>query len=633
MIHLRASGRKLRTALALLVTTSVLLGSLPSHLARAQEAIPADDPSFFVDTGYRIDRAVFFDFFQKRGGIRTFGFPISRDFQFLGCGVQFFQRLIMQQCDNQGVSTLNLLDPGLMPFTRISGSTFPGPDPALSAIAPRPDQPDFDTRAIDFVAGVAPDVFEGDQVNFFTTFLTTVTLEDAFPDGGGDPALVPLLNLELWGLPSSAPFRDPNNPNFVYQRFQRGIMHFDRTCACTQGLLLADYLKSIITGQNLPFDLAIEAQSSPLLRSILPGLAPLGTSYGAAFTPIAASSPTTGTNIFIFGHPNTTPRDLGLAIGAGFSWQKSLFRWRDIEGACKGCFNFAEADRVVQASNAAGLKIIARLDFQPGWTGVPETLNGPPLNFQDYWDFVFAFVSRYRLGSPMGQVQAIEIWNEPNLDREWGNGAISPQQAGDYVRLLTGAYNVAKAADPNVVVISAGLSPTGVTSGRAMDDVLYLQWLFDAGLKGGGNYDVLGAHANAQAPTVDAPLDSLPRFPHPSFYFRRVEQLRDVQVRNGDGDRQIWILEFGWTSNPIHPDFSWYAVSEDQKAVNDVAAYQFARQNWAPWIGVMTVWTFSDPSWTQDREEYWWAITNPDGSVRPAYTAIQAARASGALPR
>ena len=81
-----------------------------------------------------------------------------------------------------------------------------------------------------------------------------------------------------------------------------------------------------------------------------------------------------------------------------------------------------------------------------------------------------------------------------------------------------------------------------------------MQWMFDAGLKGGVNYDVLGAHGNTQAPVVDAVANppSLPAFGDASFYFRRIEQLRDVQVKNGDADRQIWLLEFGWTADKIH---------------------------------------------------------------------------------
>ena len=38
-------------------------------------------------------------------------------------------------------------------------------------------------------------------------------------------------------------------------------MHYDKTCDCTQGLLLADYLKSLPTGTNLPPDRAAQARA------------------------------------------------------------------------------------------------------------------------------------------------------------------------------------------------------------------------------------------------------------------------------------------------------------------------------------------------------------------------------------
>jgi hypothetical protein len=359
---------------------------------------------------------------------------------------------------------------------------------------------------------------------------------------------------------------------------------------------------------------------------------PLATDYGAAFTPPAAPSPDYGVSTFIFGEPDTAPRDLGLADAAQFRWQKSLFKWRQIEGACRGCYDWSEADTVVRDSAQAGIRVIARLDFQPGWSGVPETTNGPPLDFQDYFDFVHAFVDRYRLGSPIGQVQAIEIWNEPNITREWGDQPIDQHSATDYVRLLSGGYDAAKSADPNVVVITAGLSPTGVTNANSADDLQYLQWMYAAGLKGGVNYDVLGVNANTQAPCVACELDSLPAFPHPSFYFRRVEQLRQTQVDNGDAGHEIWFLEFGWTTDQVNPAYAWFAVGPDAQAANIVQAYQFALQHWEPWIGVMSLWTLADPNWRNDREEYWWAITNPNGTVRPAYTAVQSGRLSGQLP-
>ena len=53
-----------------------------------------------------------------------------------------------------------------------------------------------------------------------------------------------------------------------------------------------------------------------------------------------------------------------------------------------------KADRVVKASAANGIKIIARIDFQPDWARKDLAKNGPPDNYQDYADFVAAFASR-----------------------------------------------------------------------------------------------------------------------------------------------------------------------------------------------------------------------------------------------
>src|SRR5262249_7651851 len=114
------------------------------------------------------------------------------------------------------------------------------------------------------------DNWKGMPVNFFKTYTSTVTYQDAFPNGDGPADLVPLLNIEIWGAPISAPFFDPTNAGFVYQRFQRGIMHYSDACHCTQGLLLADFFKSILTGENLPPDLEGQASGSPFYRQYDP---------------------------------------------------------------------------------------------------------------------------------------------------------------------------------------------------------------------------------------------------------------------------------------------------------------------------------------------------------------------------
>jgi hypothetical protein len=46
----------------------------------------------------------------------------------------------------------------------------------------------------------------------------------------------------------------------------------------------------------------------------------------------------------------------------------------------------------------------------------------------------------------------------------------------------------------------------------------------------------------------------------------------------------------------------------------------------------MFVWNLPDPTWTADNEQLYWSITETDGTPRPAYTMIQAARMDGTLP-
>ena len=218
----------------------------------------AHDNRYFSQTGFRIDNDTVWNYFNRRGGVATFGYPVSRTFLLQGFTVQFFQRRIVQLDPSGNARLLNVLDSGLMPYSSFNGATLPGIDSGLVASVPNPSDA---AGTLSFVKAHAPDSFQGLSVNFYQTFLNTVQASVAFPNGG-DPSLLPGFNLEMWGVPTSGVLVDPNNHNFVYLRFQRGIMHFDAGCNCTQGILLADYLKSILTGQNLPADVDQESQGS-----------------------------------------------------------------------------------------------------------------------------------------------------------------------------------------------------------------------------------------------------------------------------------------------------------------------------------------------------------------------------------
>ena len=123
----------------------------------------------------------------------------------------------------------------------------------------------------------------------------------------------------------------------------------------------------------------------------------------------------------------------------------------------------------------------------------------------------------YVAGLAAHGADAIEIWNEENLDREWPAGQINPAL---YVHLLAKAYNAIKAAHPSTLVISGAPSPTGAEGAFGLDHV----WNDDhyyAGMAAAGaaNYaDCIGAHYNEG---IVGPYQSSgdPRDNYPTRYF------------------------------------------------------------------------------------------------------------------
>ena len=318
------------------------------------------------------------------------------------------------------------------------------------------------------------------------------------------------------------------------------------------------------------------------------------------------------------------PRDLQLLQEMGFGWAKQAFAWRDIEGNAKGEYDWYRPDRIVEQANEANINLLVRLDHQPLWSvedlvDKPITQNQPPINNQDFGDFCFAIASRYQ-----GKIAAYQVWNEPNLSREWGEQSPSPVE---YTELLRVCYEGIKAADPEAIVVSAGLAPTGDQPPLAMPDDEFLQGMYDAGA---ANYfDALGLNAPGyKAPPTIPPEEGLnPEWGgHRWNVFRHVEDMREMMVANGDSDKQVVILETGWIlAQDLHPSYTWHGVTEAEQAEYLVGAYQFARENWQPWIGPIFTIYMADINWTpEEHEQYWWSIVLPDGTPRLAYLALKA---------
>ncbi len=363
--------------------------------------------------------------------------------------------------------------------------------------------------------------------------------------------------------------------------------------------------------------LAACASASPTPAPPTPTLAPYtGPLDSAPITGPQFESVTYGIQAFLWWDPTARPFDLEMIRLMNFSHVKQIFGWNDIQPG-PDTWDWTGADDVVAEVAYRGLRLVARLDHPPAWAIVDPAsrADGVPFNVEAYAAFCGALADRYR-----GQIAGYQVWNEPNLQREWAGH--TPDAAG-YITLLRACYTAIKAADPDAIVISAGLAPTDTEPPTAVPDEEYLQQMFDAGLSDA--YDVLGLHAPGYLnPPEMSPDEAVEAGYRRWMAFRHVEDMRRIMIANGDANRQIAVLEFGWTIDPgIHPDYAWFAVDEPTQAAYLVRAYRYAVENWRPWVGLMSMIYIAAPDWDEQDEEYWWAITTPgygaDYGVRQAY--------------
>ena len=220
----------------------------------------------------------------------------------------------------------------------------------------------------------------------------------------------------------------------------------------------------------------------------------------------------------------------GLMAAAGMNWVKFQHKWGESD-------NPNDLAGRINSAHAAGFKVLLSI---PGQNTYPESIN-----FDAYVQFLAGVAA---LGP-----DAIEVWNEMNIDFEWPAGQIDP---ASYVNnMLAPAYNAIKGTNPNVMVISGAPAPTGFDNGtNAWADNRYMSGMLAAG---GGNYaDCIGAHYNAGA-TSPSLASGHPAGGHYSWYL-----LPTLNVYAQLG-KPVCFTELGYLSGEdyggVPERFSWAA--------------------------------------------------------------------------
>jgi hypothetical protein len=241
----------------------------------------------------------------------------------------------------------------------------------------------------------------------------------------------------------------------------------------------------------------------------------------------------------------------------------------------------------------------------------------------DYYPLYAEFVRRVAEFQP----DAIQVWNEMNLDREWPQGQIDPRM---YVDLLRPAYAAIKSVDPSIRVITGAPAPTGAEGAFGLDRV----WNDDRyylGMANAGAADVsdcIGIHYN-EGIIAPSQQGGDPRGNYPTYYFPLMLQRAAWPFRNIE--TSFCFSELGYLSpegyGALPSGFAWAAntsIQEQAEWLRD--AIQAAAQAQNMQIDLIIIWNLDFSNFEEDPQAGY-AIFRADGAC-PACEAIRSLRAA-----
>ena len=265
---------------------------------------------------------------------------------------------------------------------------------------------------------------------------------------------------------------------------------------------------------------------------------------------------------------------------AGMKWIRcgagcTALDWGAIEKE-RGVFDWQAADAEVRGIIAEGASPLPILGYSPKWASSGPDGNYPPADLRDWSDFVYRMVYRYK-----GKIKYWEVWNEPDIG--FWKGTIE-----QYSDLLKSAYVAAKRADPDCKIVFGGTAGVNLP----FTERVY---------QNGGKYyfDVMAVHPYQWGDTFD------------DEWF--VSQLRDLHLlmqKWGDGHKEIWLTELGWSTGDK-------GITEEVQA--RLLAQALITSQCMPEANVTKTFWFCIKDWGGPS----YGLLGDDGSRKPAFEAYK----------
>jgi uncharacterized protein YraI len=351
-----------------------------------------------------------------------------------------------------------------------------------------------------------------------------------------------------------------------------------------------------------PFTLGAPAGAAPAAPAEAAPAAPAeGAAPAAPAAPpppaVNAAPPPRGFNLggHIAGYDDRT---INYMRQAGMTWIKKQIRHSPGQ-------NPADVAGLINEAHGYGFRILL------GVVGANKDFINQGGYFEDYAAFVGGLAA---LGA-----DGIEVWNEPNIDREWPAGSIDPAR---YTQLLAQSYNAIKGANPGTLVVSGAPAPTGFfggCSGAGCDDNFFLAGMAAAGA---ARYmDCIGVHYNEGIVPPTATSGD-PRG-NSGYYTRYYPGMVNTYLRAFGNARPLCFTELGYLTPegfpPLPGSFGWAenVTVAQQAAWLDQVVSIAARSGR---VRLMIIWNINFTNYDSDPMAGF-AIIRPDGSC-PACAAL-----------
>jgi hypothetical protein len=298
-------------------------------------------------------------------------------------------------------------------------------------------------------------------------------------------------------------------------------------------------------------------------------------------------------------HPGPALAVLDRLASAGATWVRVDVGWSTLQPNGPGPFDMWYVDlldAVIEGAKQRGLKVIFDLWQTPSWASDSGHAYAPPRDPADFADAVGRAAQRWG-----DDVDAWEIWNEPNLD-----SFFEGTDPATYTALLCAAYPAVKQYDLDPVLFG----------GLMYNDDAWLRKAYEAGAK--GCFDALATH-----PYV-GPSDAAPDTPAVGAVWRltHTPAVRAVMNQWGDNRKKIWVTELGWSSGPDSAGNPWdRAVTPQRQAQYLREAVDLIRNRYH-YVGPI-IW-YRDVDGPTDHYQDGFGLLHPDLSDKPAMRAFEA---------